>query len=77
MHIASIYIIVCRYIHKLMSFSQAETTERHLLRSLHTPDTPLASSTFIHLIIHARLLRLLRTWPFKNLTNKVNVGMPF
>ena len=35
-----------RSIHKLTPFSQAETTERRLLRSLRTP---LASSTFIHL----------------------------
>ena len=51
------------YIHMYINsrLFQAETTEGHLLRSSHTP---LASFTFIHLIIHARRLRVLRTWPF-------------
>ena len=49
------------YINSRLFLMGVETIERHLLRSLHTP---LASFTFIHLIIHARRLRVLRIWPF-------------
>ena len=45
--------------------------KRHLLQSLHTP---LVSSTFIHLIMHTRRLRVLGTHLtfLKNL-NRVNI----